>query len=84
MVPLRYRSGKRYSGTISVQSFSGAFRPDQQPEISRVEDVIVEPGFYLIRGYLPTRIALRFLLTGQLGNLRSRCSWTLEFIEKPI
>jgi hypothetical protein len=82
MVPLRYRSGRSYSGTISVQSFSGAFRPDQQPEVQRVEDVIVEPGYYLVRGYVPTRIALWFLVTGQYGELRSPCNWTLEFSER--
>jgi hypothetical protein len=82
MVPLRYRSGKRYSGTISVQSFTGEFRPDQQPEAQRVEDVVVEPGSYLIRGYVPTRTALWFLFTGQLGDLRSPCNWTLEFSER--
>lgn len=82
IVPLRYRSGTRYSGTISVQSFTGPFRPDQQPEAQRVEDVVVEPGSYLIRGYIPTRNALWFLFAGQLGDLRSPCNWTLEFRER--
>ena len=82
MVPLRFRSGKRYSGSISVQSYSGAFRPDQQPEVPRIEGVVVEPGSYLVRGYVPTRIALWFLVTGQFGELRSPCNWILEFSER--
>ncbi len=82
VVPLRYRSGRSYSGTISVQSFKEEFVPDWQANIQRVEDVIVEPGFYLVRGYVPTRIALWFLVTGQFGELRSPCNWTLEFSER--
>ena len=82
VVPLRYRSGKRYSGTISVQNFNDEFAPDWQPEVQRVEDVVVEPGYYLVRGYVPTRNALWFLVTGQFGEFLSPCNWTLEFIER--
>ena len=82
MVPLRYRSGRSYSGTLSVQSFKGEFPPDQQPEVQRVDDVVVEPGYYLVQGYLPTRVALWFLLTGQLGELRSPCNWNLTFVKR--
>ena len=82
VVPIRYRSGKSYSGTISVLSFKDELVTDWQPNIQRVEDVIVEPGSYLVRGYVPTHIALWFLVTGQFGELRSPCNWTLEFSER--
>ena len=82
VVPLHYRSGRRYAGTISVKSFNDEFVPDWQPETPRIEDVIVEPGYYLVRGYVPTRIALWFLVTGQFDELRSPCNWTLEFSER--
>ena len=81
-VPLHYRSGRSYAGTISVKSFNDEFVPDWQPEVQRVEDVVVEPGYYLVRGYVPTRIALWFLVTGQFGELRSPCNWTLEFSKR--
>ena len=79
MVPLRYRSGRTYSGTISVESFIGEFIPDSQPQVQQTDDVVAEPGYYLVRGYIPTRTALWFLFTGQFGDLRSPCNWTSEF-----
>ena len=82
VVPLRYRSGRSYFGTISVAGFKDELFPDWQPRDQRVEDVIVEPGYYLIRGYIPTRIAIRFFLTGQLSDLRTPCNWTLEFVKR--
>jgi hypothetical protein len=80
MVPLLYRSGRIYSGRISVQSFTEEFIPDWH-QIQWVEDLVAEPGYYLVQGYLPTRVALWFILTGQFGELRSPCNWILEFHE---
>jgi len=82
MVPLRYRSGRTYSGTISVESFVSEFIPDSQPRVQQVEDMVAEPGYYLVRGYIPTRIVLWFLLSGQFGDLRTPCNWTLEFVKR--
>lgn len=82
MVPLNYRSGRNYSGTISVGSFSDAFIPDTQPVVQQVDDVVAKPGYYVVRGYIPTRTALWFLFTGQVGDLRSPCNWTLKFSER--
>ena len=82
IVPLRYRSGRSYFGTISVPGINGEIAPDWQPQDQRVEDVVAEPGYYLIRGYIPTRIALWFLFTGQFGDLRIPCNWTLEFVRR--
>jgi hypothetical protein len=44
--------------------------------------VVVKPGYYLVQGNLPTRVALWFLLTGQLGDLRIPCNWNLTFEER--
>jgi|CXWL01.1.fsa_nt_gi hypothetical protein len=81
MVPLQYRGGRVYSGRITVQSFTAEFIPDQH-QIQSVEDLVAEPGYYLVQGYLPTRVALWFIITGQFGELRSLCNWTLEFRER--
>jgi hypothetical protein len=62
-------------------SYQDEFIPDWHL-IQRDEEVVVESGYYLIRGYVPTRTALGFLFTGQLGDLRSPCNWTLEFSER--
>ena len=81
-IPLRYRSGRTYSGTLTVQSFTSEFLPDSQPQTQLIEDVVAEPGYYLVRGYVPTRIALWFLMTGRSSQLRSPCEWTLELIKR--
>jgi len=81
-IPLRYRSGRTYSGTLTVQSFTSEFLPDSQPQTQRIDDVVAEPGYYLVRGYVPTRIALWFLMTGRFSQLRSPCDWTLELIQR--
>ena len=82
VVPLRYRSGRSYLGTISVPGLKGEIAPDWQPQDQRVEDIVAEPGYYLIRGYIPTRIAFWFLFTGQFGDLRIPCNWTLQFVRR--
>lgn len=82
MVPSPYLSSRSYSATISVLSFSGPFRLNQPPETQWAEGVVVRPGYYLVRGYIPTRIAVWFLITGQFGGLRSPCHWTLELNER--
>jgi hypothetical protein len=63
-------------------SFIDEFTPDSQPQATRLDDVVAEPGYYLVKGYLPTRIALRLLITGQFGDLLDRCNWTLEFVQR--
>ena len=82
MVPSPYLSSRSYSATISVLSFSGPFSLDQRPETQWAGEVVMKPGSYLVRGYVPTRMAVWFLITGQFGELRSPCHWTLEFKER--
>ena len=82
MVPLRYRSGRTYSGTITVESFISEFIPDTQPQAQQVEGVVAEPGYYLVRGHIPTRIVLWFFLSGQFGDLRAPCNWALVFVHR--
>jgi len=81
MVPLLYRSGKAYSGRISVQNFNAEFIPDWH-QIQWIDGVVVKPGYYLVQVYLPTRIALWFLFTGQFGDMLDPCNWKLELRQK--
>src|SRR5947207_7843348 len=55
---------RRYSATIAVRDFSAPVirnlkrdKPYDDPSLSR-------PGHYLERAYVPTRVALRFLVSG--------------------
>jgi hypothetical protein len=82
MIPIHYRSGRTYSGTISVGNFISEFIPDSQPQFQQIEDVVALPKYYLVRGYIPTRIALWFLLSGGFGDLRTPCHWMLEFVKR--
>ena len=82
IVPLRYRSGMSYFGTMSIKTYNSEFAPDRQVRARQVDDVPVEPGFYLVRGYIHTRIALWFFLTGQFRDLQNPCNWTLQFVRR--
>jgi len=82
MVPNRYKDDSRYSATMSVQGFDGVFTPGRSPENEHAEDVVAEPGHYVKRGYVPTRVALWFLFTGRFGDLRAPCHWTLGFVHR--
>lgn len=78
MVPYEYRSGRTYSGVLSVESFVEEFVPDSQPPAEHAEEIVAEPGYYLIRAYVPTRTALRLILHGHFGDLQALCNWRLE------
>lgn len=78
MVPYVYRSGRTYSGVISVEGFLDELSPDSQPPVEHAEEMVAEPGHYLIRAYVPTRVAVWFLLKGQFGDLQMPCNWTFE------
>jgi hypothetical protein len=81
MIPTRYRSGKTYSGTLSVNGYTTEFPPDTRM-IQQISGVHLEPGYYLVRAYVPTHIALSFLLKGQFGDLRASCNWTYELVKR--
>jgi hypothetical protein len=81
MIPLRFRSGRTYSGTLSVNGYRAELPPDTQM-VQQVEGVNVKPGYYLVQGYVPTHMALIFLLNGQFGDLRASCNWTYELVKR--
>jgi hypothetical protein len=83
MVPLRYRSSKTYSGTISVNGYTDEFHPDWDL-VQHVEGIKVRPGYYLVKVYLPTRVALLFLFSGRFGDLRAPCNWTVGFVKRGL
>jgi hypothetical protein len=81
-VPNRYRHNRRYVVTMSVRGFDGHFRPSARSYKQSVEGVFAEPEHYLLRGYVPTRVALWFLVNGLFGDLQRPCNWALVFVER--
>ena len=82
MVPNRYRYNKKYVVTTTVRGFDRSFAGGERSGKQYVYDAFAEPGHYLLRSYVPTRLALWFLVNGLLGDLRNPCNWTLVFIER--
>ena len=84
MIPQSHKDERKYSIVYSVRGFDDKFTPGRGPETEYAEGVVAEPGHYLKRVYVPTRVALWFLLTGQFGDLRVPCNWALVFVEKAL
>ncbi len=91
MVPDRYRHNKNYAVTMTVRGFDHQFavveRSDKRLEdlnarLQYADHVFAPPGHYLLRMYVPTRVALWFLVNGLFGDLRRPCDWTLVFVER--
>ena len=70
------RSGQRVRYLTHCWAIGERF--DQQ----YVDDPVAEPAHSLLRSYVPTRVALWFLLNGLFGDLRRPCNWTLVFVER--
>jgi len=83
MVPNRYTVNKKYAIAMAVRGFDGRFAVGERADKQyTVDDVLAEPGHYLLRIYVPTRVAVWFLVKGLFGDLRTPCNWTLVFIER--
>ena len=67
--------------TVAVRGFDHHLAVDQRSDKQYVDHVIVPPGHYLLRSYVPTRVALWFLGNGLFGDLRRPCNWMLVFVE---
>ncbi len=80
-VPDRYKHNKNYSVTVAVRGFDRHLAVDQRSDKEYVDHVIVPPGHYLLRSYVPTRVALWFLGNGLFGDMRRPCNWMLVFVE---
>jgi hypothetical protein len=81
VVPDRFNSQK-YTATVAIEDFESPVRR-RLPEKSYVDATLARPGHYLRRVYVPTRVALWFLLTGRFGDLRTPCHWELVFADSP-
>ena len=83
VVPDRFMD-PRYSARLAVAGFESAIIRNLVRKRSYVDPALARPGHYLERAYVPTRVALRLLLTGHFGELRTACHWQLGFYEPAI
>ena len=82
MVPTQYSHNKQYVVTMTIRGLNGYFAEGDRSDKQYVDDASVEPGHYLLHSYVPTRVALWFLVNGRFGDLRRACNWTLVFVER--
>ena len=82
-VPDRYKHNKNYAVAMAVRGLDRRFAVGERVDKQYVvDDVLAGPGHYLLRLYVPTRVALWFLVNGLFGDLRRACNWTLVFVER--
>jgi hypothetical protein len=81
-VPDQYRGDRLYTARLKILGFTGVI-PDSSPEGGDNDNGRAEPGHYIKRVYLPTRIALWFIVTGRFGDLKMPCHWWLVIADRP-
>jgi hypothetical protein len=81
VVPNRFRD-RRYSATLAVRDFNAPLIRNLKRDRPYIDAALSRPGHYLERAYVPTRVALRFLVSGRFGDLRTACEWQLAFRER--
>jgi hypothetical protein len=81
IVPNQFRD-RKYSATLAVHDFSEPVIRNLKRDKPYVDPALSTPGHYLERAYVPTRVALRFLVSGRFGDLRTACEWQLAFRER--
>jgi hypothetical protein len=83
VVPDRFND-RRYSASLAVDGLTREIVRRRLPEKTYVDGTLAMPGHYLRRVFVPTRMALWFLVTGRFGELRSPCNWELVFADRRI
>jgi len=84
MVPNRYRHYEKYVVTMTIRGGDRHFDAGERSDRRHGDDALAEPEYYLLRGHVPTRVALWFLVAGLFGDLRRPCNWTLVFVEQSV
>jgi len=83
-VPDRFREARRFAVTISVQGAMNYCMWVEGSTRYRWQHVVSEHGTDLVRQYVPTRVALWFLVKGRLGDLRSPENWAIVFSDRRL
>ena len=80
-VPERYKNHRLYYVTLAIEGFKEKYAAGS-PDIEERDNIVPEPGYYFRKAYIPTRDALRFLLTGRFGDLQTPCHWWLIYTHR--
>ena len=81
VVPDQFRD-RRYSATLEVCDFTAPLIRNLKRDKPYIDPALNVPGHYLERAYVPTRVALRFFVSGRFGDLRTSGEWQLAFHER--
>lgn len=75
-IPVKYKFDHLFTAKLVIQGTSQEFLAGS-PEDEETSRSPWFPGYYRKRVYLSTRTAMRFLMAGRFGDLRSTCHWWL-------
>ncbi|MEH1974347.1 MAG: hypothetical protein V7L02_14310 [Nostoc sp.] len=78
MIPEEYKQSPFF--VVTVQG-AGSYCSKQFGDKKNFNDIFAEPGTYLVRKFIRTRIALRLIFQGLYFNLNDKQNWTLTFPE---
>jgi len=79
VIPSQFVETKRYAVTISVEGMLHYCMWVERSSKERRQVISAEPGGYLVQEYVPTRVAMWFLINGRLGDLRRPENWAIVF-----
>ncbi len=80
MVPNRYEQNKKGAVVMTIRGYR-YLAAGRSFGAQSVDGLVAEPGHYVLRSHVHTRVALWFLVSGLFGDLRRPCNWALVFIE---
>jgi hypothetical protein len=83
IVPNRYKPNLNFVVSMTIRGFNHQVAIAARPDYRHAEAVVAPPGHYVLRGYVPTRLALWLLVTGHFQQLRYPCNWMLAVRERP-
>ncbi|MGF1939033.1 MAG: hypothetical protein RM347_032565 [Nostoc sp. ChiQUE02] len=79
MIPDEYKQAPFF--VVTVQG-AGSYCSKQFGYKKNFDDIIAEPGTYLVRKFIRTRIALRLIIKGLYFQINDKNNWTLTFPEQ--
>jgi hypothetical protein len=82
-IPNKYRDA-RYSAAVTIQG-AGELAALSESSVRVVgnsvnvhgDNMMIEPGHFVMHAHIRTRVAVWFLVTGHFGDLRATCHWAV-------
>jgi hypothetical protein len=78
MIPDEYKQAEFF--VVTVQG-AGSYCSKQFGYQKNSNDILAEPGTYLVRKFIRTRTALRLIFQGLYFQIKDKKNWTLTFPE---